>query len=445
MANQAITPDVLRQWIDADGPTEAAKAINLALMELQVAALAKGIEHAGIGIVPDPPDIEKTINTDPNAAARHWAKIADAIVGIERISGDWEMPNGPPAKVEAVALDRANMKPVTWLWPGRIPRGKITMLDGDPGLGKSTLAFDLAARVSTGRPMPMAAARSGPPDSVLILSFEDDADDTITPRIVAADGDETRVFILKLASDRTGADDRLDLGCIADFEQIIRDKGAVLLIIDPLSAAFKGKTDAHREADVRRDLGPLADMANRTGCAVLAVRHLKKSGSDNALHAGIGSIGIVAAARSALAVKKHPENEDKRLLLHVKANLSELAETIEYEVSVREAAPGIDTSAIEWVGHSDLTADDVMTDGGPKASKVDECAEWLLQIMADSEFGSTELERMAGEHEFSAATLRRAKKTAGVKSRKLSLPGGRSQWMCSIEPAIPTNGAGAHG
>ena len=382
--------------------------------------------------------------TEPKETVKDF--IAEAgREAADRISESFDLPQ-PGPRVEAVALDRANMKPVTWLWPGRIPRGKITMLDGDPGLGKSTAAFDLAARVSTGAPMPMSALMTDPAN-VLILSFEDDADDTITPRIVAADGDEKRVFILRLKQFDNGRknDARLDLGCIPDFERIIRDKAAKLLIIDPLSAAFKGKTDAHREADVRRDLGPLADMANRTGCAVLAVRHLKKSGSDNPLHAGIGSIGIVAAARSALAVKKHPENEDARLLLHVKANLSALAETIEYRVEVREVAEGIETSAIEWVGHSDLTADDVMTDSGPKLLKVDECIEWLRDVLAGSHIESTKLGRMGGEQGYSHSTMKRARREAGVKAHRVALPEGRAQWLCSIESAIPTNGAGAHG
>ena len=188
-----------------------------------------------------------------------------------------------------------------WLWPGRIPFGKITVLDGDPGTGKSLITIDLAARASRGLAMPDDTRSDlGGPCGVLFLSAEDDPADTIRPRLDAANADVARVRILTGVRVRNGQrmPTVLDLHAI---EVAVAETAAKFVVIDPLMAHLAA-TDSHRDQDVRGVLAPLAALAARHGVALLVVRHLNKSGRGHPLYRGGGSIGIVGAARSALLV-----------------------------------------------------------------------------------------------------------------------------------------------
>lgn len=213
-----------------------------------------------------------------------------------------------------------------WLWPGRVPFGKVTVLDGDPGLGKSLLSLDLAARTSTARPMPDGAFSDlSDPAGVVILSAEDDLSDTIRPRLEAAGADLSRIVALTAAHDT--ADTRLPMLSDLDaIRQAIVQVSAKLLIVDPLMAYLPGKVDSHRDQDIRRSLAPLASLAAETGVAVLVIRHLNKTEGKNALYRGGGSIGIIGAARSGLLVAKDPDDPDgeRRILVPTKSNLAKL-------------------------------------------------------------------------------------------------------------------------
>src|SRR5215218_10051098 len=184
---------------------------------------------------------------------------------------------------------------VTWLWRDRIPRGKVTVLDGDPGTGKSTLTLTITAKVTTGSPFP-DGSRPEPAD-VILLSAEDEIGDTIRPRLEAAGADLERCWVLPDVREE-GEPPRppelpLDL---ARLEDLAKDRAAALVVIDPLMAFLSGAVDAHRDQDVRRVLASMAYMAARTGAAVLIVRHMNKSGGSSPLYRGGGSIGIVGAA-----------------------------------------------------------------------------------------------------------------------------------------------------
>ena len=198
---------------------------------------------------------------------------------------------------QMVTLIDVQAEKVDWLWEGRIPYGKITVLDGDPGLGKSTVTLDLAARVSTGRSMPLADQQVRAPRDVILISVEDGLSDTVRPRLESAGADLARIHSLRSVGTPLDGDQPLSLpGHMDSLRRAVEGKSASLLVIDPLMAVIDRGRDAHKDQDMRGLLGELAAMAEETHLAVLLVRHLNKAGGGRSLYCGGGSIGIVGAA-----------------------------------------------------------------------------------------------------------------------------------------------------
>jgi predicted ATP-dependent serine protease len=193
-------------------------------------------------------------------------------------------------QIESIRAVDVTPEPVRWLWTGRIPRGKLTLVEGPPGLGKTLLLLGVAARCSAAMPMPLQGdTAEGCGINVLIVSYEDGLADTLRPRIEAAGADLTRVHFIERVvehSDRGAVETLLALPeHIAELEQRIRALDARLVVIDPLMAAISAKVDAHKDQDVRRVLAELRNLAERTGAAVVAVRHLRKAIDGRAINA----------------------------------------------------------------------------------------------------------------------------------------------------------------
>jgi RecA-family ATPase len=252
-------------------------------------------------------------------------------------------------------LSDVETQQVDWLWQRRIPLGKITILDGDPGMGKSLLSIFIAACVSTGQPMPDGAP--GKQGKVILIAPEDAAEDTIKPRVEAAGGDSSQVFLLenmdllnikdtkKIKFNERPFSLAQDLGIL---EKAIKQTGTILVIIDPLMAVLGRNIDSSRDQDVREVLTPLAQVAERTGCAILIIRHLNKGSSDNILYRGSGSIGIIAVARIGLLVAHDPDDDQKRVFATIKNNLSKIAPNLSYQIAENEnGAP-----YIQWHGEN---------------------------------------------------------------------------------------------
>ena len=262
-------------------------------------------------------------------------------------------------------LSEIETQHITWLWENRIPQGKITLLEGDPGMGKSLLAIDIAAHVSTGRPMP--GERTGKIGSVILIAPEDSAADTIKPRAAAAGGDLSRIHILSTLEDLNVNDVKklkfyqkpFSLAKnLFELEQAIIQTKAILVILDPLTAVLGHNIDSSRDQGIREIFTPLALLAESTNCAFLVVRHLKKGSSDNLLYRGAGSIGIIAAARTCLTIFYDPADEKKRVLAVTKSNLVEPPKNLSYQiVPIESIAPHI-----QWHGEINL---DVSTLFGP--------------------------------------------------------------------------------
>lgn len=252
-------------------------------------------------------------------------------------------------------LDKVTPKPVEWLWSGRIPIGKLTCLDGDPDLGKSTLLLDLAARVTQGWPMPDGSA--GIKSDVIVLSSEDAADDTIVPRLMAAHADLEHVATMRDVADQRG---RRPVAIPIDLvmiEELVTGRNAKLLILDPL-VAFLTKVDTNNDQSIRRCLYQLALLAEQAHCAIVFLRHLNKGGSEKAMYRGGGSIGITGACRSVLLAAKDPEeSEHHRILAVTKHNLAKKAPSLRYTFEWREE---FQACQIGWCGESPFSADDLV-------------------------------------------------------------------------------------
>jgi KaiC/GvpD/RAD55 family RecA-like ATPase len=230
---------------------------------------------------------------------------------------------------------------VEWLWYGRFARGKHTCIAGEPGTGKSQLTIAIIAGVTTGGSWPCGEGEA-PIGNVVILSAEDGVADTIIPRLMAAGADLNRVEIISAVRNPDESRRSFNLQCdLALLENKIKAIGDVaLVVIDPVSS-YLGKTDSHKNSEVRGVLEPLTEMADRTRVAVLSVTHFSKTASNNtikALHRFIGSIAFTGAPRAAFAVIEDAENEGRRLFLHAKNNLAAPPQGLAFRLEPRVKA-----------------------------------------------------------------------------------------------------------
>jgi hypothetical protein len=333
---------------------------------------------------------------------------------------------------ELVRVATVQPERVEWLWDGRIPCGNITLVDGDPGLGKSTFTLDLAARVSTGRAMPDGAL--GLLGGVVLVSAEDGLADTIRPRLEAAGADLERVAVLTSIRGENGSLPELPEDVLG-IENAIREVRAVLLVLDPLMAFLSGHVNAHRDQHVRRALAPLARMAERARVAAVVVRHLNKGSGANPLHRGGGSIGIIGAARAGLLIARDPDTEDLRVLALVKSNLGPRMPSLGFRIVTTESG----VARIEWLGESSHTTERLLAEPvtPEERSALEEAVDVLREILQDGPVESNEVRRQAQAAGIADRTVWRAKAALGVRSKKGR--GGRGGWVWSL-PGEPCHG-----
>lgn len=323
-------------------------------------------------------------------------------------------------RVNGILLSDVEREEVQWLWAGRIPSGKITVLDGDPGLGKSVFTTDLAARVSTGRTFPDGAPCEA--GGVVLMNAEDGLADTIRPRVDAVGGDPTRILALAEVPDEEDPTLSRTLSIPADLDIIesgIERVEAKLAIIDPLMAFLTSATDSHKDQDIRRVLASLKFLAERTGVAIILVRHLNKSTGGNPLYRGGGSIGIIGAARMGLMIAQDPEIPERRILATTKQNLSNTKSSIVFTVETAGPGPGEGTARIEYLGESELSASDLLKPRDEEAGYAMKDAEqFLKETLGDVAIWSKTVISSARDAGISLRTLERAKSTLNVKSIK---------------------------
>lgn len=320
-------------------------------------------------------------------------------------------------------------EPLEWLWPGRIPLGKLTLLIGDPGLGKSLLTLDVASRVSKGTSF--ADGKACSVGDVILLSAEDDAADTIRPRLDTAGADPSRVHLIEMVKvrlqDGSLGEKSFSLETDLDALQSALDRlrNPRLVVIDPVSA-YLGGTDSHSNAEVRGLLAPLAALAGRRKIAVLAVSHLRKS-TGNAVHRSIGSIAFAAAARAVWAVAPDPNDSDTRLLVAAKQNLAPDLGGLSFRI-----VPFGSVARLEW-GEVPvpLRADDLLAsaENGENRAERRDAEEFLREQLQAGPVGVKDIQAAARGAGLSWRAIETAKSRLGIRAERAGFgPGGRWRW-----------------
>lgn len=315
------------------------------------------------------------------------------------------------ATISLRSFQKLRSRKWSFIWPDRIALGTLTILEGRKQCGKSTIAAAIAADV-TGGPR-LGRGRRRVLGDVLWLTVEEDLARAVRPRLEAAGADLGRVHFPE-GKDHPGELRPLILpDDLEQLEYLIRAHGVKLVVLDPLASFVHADFSLNDEQQVRQVLERLARLAARTSCAILLIRHLRKSGSGPLLDHGLGSAAIANVARTLLRVDEYPEKDGRYGLSVVACNVAEKARTLVYAM-VRVK----DVPRIEWHGESDLDAER-LADGQGDAGERDARADARAFLRAELETGEKavkDLERRADENGISRMTLRRAKKDLGVTS-----------------------------
>jgi hypothetical protein len=303
-------------------------------------------------------------------------------------------------------------KPVAWLWSGRLALGKITLLTGEGGVGKSMLTCDLASRISRGDTLPDGGI--APRGEVFFIGSEDGAEDTVRPRLDAAGADVDRVFLIqgpKPKGEEIASPIDLSLH-IAKLDRLLSNHPeAKLLVIDPIMDYLGPATNSDKATDVRRVLSPLRSLAEKHQVAIVAMNHLTKQSRGGSKSRSLGSGAFVQVARIELRVCEDPEDPERRLLLPVKNNLA-AAPGLAYRIKSSDNGAGF---AVWEEGTVDLTIAEVESEGGAEdRSAVDEAQAWLLSFLSEGAVKASEAKRKANQDGISERTLKRAKKTMEI-------------------------------
>ncbi len=340
-----------------------------------------------------------------------------------------------PPTINVVRGTEVKMRVVEWLWRGRIPYGKITIADGDPGQGKSTVALDVAARLTSGRPMPDGSMPQRGVGTVLIISAEDTIEDTIAPRLVVAGADMAKVLFFKLQRDDEGSVMPLVIpDHLRAIGNTINQHGVAFVILDPFVAYLSERIQAHNDASIRQAMSPLTLMAEETGAAVFCIRHLNKGTGMSAIHRGGGSVGIGGAARSVLVFAQHPDAEVLKglyVMAQAKGNLAARAPSLGYRITgellpIPEMGRTVELPIVVWERLPvPLTADQLVSPGGGRADapERDAAANWLAEVLSTGPVAVADLKDDAGDAGMGWRTVERAKAVLGVKSERRHLEG----------------------
>ncbi len=360
--------------------------------------------------------------------------------------------------IELVRAADVECRPVSWLWPGWLARGKLHILAGAPGTGKTTIALALAAVVTRGGHWP--DGKYSPAGNVLLWSGEDSAADTLVPRLKAAGADLARVLIVGDVpedGDTRPFDPATDVPAL---EHEARKLGGIaLLIADPVVSAVTG--DSHKNTEVRRALQPLVNLAERIGAAVLGITHFSKgSAGRDPLERVTGSIAFGALARVVMVTAKQPlEGGEgvKRLLARAKSNIGPDGGGFGYDLeqtAIQTAHGSMEASAVKWgdalKGSARELLDVAEATEGEGNSESRDAADWLREFLAKAPAPANEVRRAASESGFSWRTIQRAMRKAGVESARTGF-GQPALWSlnghsrATVAPVAPSSASGANG
>ncbi len=304
------------------------------------------------------------------------------------------------AELHLINMADVEATEVKWLWYPYIPYGKVTIIQGDPGEGKTTLILNLAALLSKGEKLPESEEKYEP-INIIYQTAEDGLSDTVKPRLMAANAEHERITVIDEGiSELSFTDERL--------EQAIIETKAKMVILDPLQAYIGANVDMHRANEIRPVMKHLAEVAQKYECAVVLVGHLNKAMGMKSSYRGLGSIDIPASARSVLLVGRIKDNPTIRVMAQIKSSLAPEGEPIAFELNKE--------TGFHFIGKYDISVDDLLN-GTSTVSKLEQAENLLKDELAD---GNTvqqkSIHQRAKLRNISERTLNQAKKNLGVKS-----------------------------
>ena len=303
-----------------------------------------------------------------------------------------------------VRMSDVQLQEVKWLWKPYIPFGKVTIIQGDPGEGKTTFALRLAAACSSGTALPGMEITE--PFNVIYQTAEDGLGDTIKPRLIEAGADESRVLNICEDTDPLSLSDER-------IERAITETGARLMILDPIQGYIGENIDINRANEIRTVLKKISVVAERTGCAIVLVGHLNKAKGSSSQYRGLGSIDFRAAARSVLLVGRLRKEPNVRIIVHDKSSLAPEGKSMAFNLGNEDGFFWLD-------GYSEISADELLC--GYSAETKTAVAEELIRDMLEDgkEVMADEIFRMAESKNISRRTMNEAKKKIpNIKTRKV--------------------------
>ena len=320
-----------------------------------------------------------------------------------------------PETVKIIRMSDVELTPVEWLWKPYLPFGKLSVLQGNPGEGKTYFAMHLAAACTNGKLLPNMERME--PFNVIYQTAEDGLGDTVKPRLIEAGADLDRVLVIDDSDVQlTLSDERI--------EKAIIENNARLVIIDPIQAYLGADVDMNRANEVRPIFMRLGQVAQRTGCAILLIGHLNKAAGMQSLQRGLGSIDIAAAVRSVMFIGKLKHDPTMRILTHEKSSLAPPGASLAFSLG--------DEGGFRWVGEYDITADEMLSGIEPqRETKTQQAKDLICALLAGGkQVLSEDIDKAALERGIPGRTVRDAKRELG-DALKSKIVEGRKKvfWM----------------
>ena len=318
-------------------------------------------------------------------------------------------------ELKLIHMEDVVSKEVKWLWYPYIPYGKITIIEGDPGEGKTTLVLKLAAALSRGLPLPCDDDKEYEPIHIIYQTAEDGIEDTIKPRLEKAGADCSMIRVIdETDKELSMTDDRL--------EQAIIETGARLIILDPIQAYIGATVDMHRANEIRPVLKHLGMIAEKYNCAIVLIGHMNKAAGSKSTYRGLGSIDIQATARSVLLVARLRDKPNIRIMAHDKSSLAPAGDAIGFEMT--------EDNGMVCIGPYDITIDELLSGNEGRGKKKLDIAENFIKeyFGINKVIPSNEIMMEAAKRSIKRNTLLSAKKKLGITSDKEKAEDGTIYW-----------------
>ena len=318
-------------------------------------------------------------------------------------------------ELKLIHMEDVVSKEVEWLWYPYIPYGKITIIEGDPGEGKTTLVLKLAAALSRGLPLPCDDDKEYEPIHIIYQTAEDGIEDTIKPRLEKAGADCSMIRVIdETDKELSMTDDRL--------EQAIIETKARLIILDPIQAYIGATVDIHRVNEIRPVLKHLGIIAEKHNCAIILIGHMNKASGSKSTYRGLGSIDIQATARSVLLVARLRDKPNIRIMAHDKSSLAPAGDAIGFEMT--------EDNGMVCIGPYDITIDELLSGNEGRGKKKLDIAENFIKEYFGSNkvIPSNEIMMEAAKRSIKRNTLLSAKKKLGITSDKEKAEDGTIYW-----------------